>query len=391
MITSCLECRRRKLKCDKSHPCANCTKFARDCVFLAPALDTASQLKLTEIKEKMGSLERVLEQDVAKNRAWRDTRKSHFAAQSSIEDDIDFAPEPEDEKELEPTPLAILDAVYDEDADDELMDLGVGFGKLRLTDRIGGFFRPQIAEEVGLLILKEVSHTDQFEISVSLSDSRNDRRPDIEKVAAPDPLSSNAPAGFALFAPGPTYLPPSSSFFFSSNSRGASLIDYLPSQTAADHLLNQYWLAVHPICRVVHRPSFQRRYDLFWDEIRTGIEPTGSLQAIVFAAMFSGVVSMPEDLILRDFAVSKKDLVENFQQGTETALGRANFLRTTKLETMQAFVMYMVRVVSFCLVINWGFIYLVYFQYYSVKMAIQARKIGISDSGGYLLSALEYR
>lgn len=39
MITSCLECRRRKLKCNKSHPCTNCVKFARDCVFLAPALD----------------------------------------------------------------------------------------------------------------------------------------------------------------------------------------------------------------------------------------------------------------------------------------------------------------------------------------------------------------
>ena len=73
-----------------------------------------------------------------------------------------------------------------------------------------------------------------------------------------------------------------------------------------------------------------------------GIEPQGSLQALVFAAMFSGVVSMPDDLIMRDFAVPKKDLVDNFQQGTETALSRANLLRTTKVETMQAFVMYMV-------------------------------------------------
>lgn len=59
MITSCLECRRRKLKCNKAHPCSNCQKFQRDCVFIAPALDQASQLKLQEIKEKVGSLERV--------------------------------------------------------------------------------------------------------------------------------------------------------------------------------------------------------------------------------------------------------------------------------------------------------------------------------------------
>ena len=151
MITSCLECRRRKLKCDKSHPCTNCSKSNRDCVFLAPSLDSASQLKLTEIKEKMGSLERVLEQDVAKNGYWREIRKAQAAGHASMEDEIDFAPIPEDERELEPTPLAVDDAVYDEDADGDLMDLGVKFGKLRLTDRLGGFFRPKISDEVFLI------------------------------------------------------------------------------------------------------------------------------------------------------------------------------------------------------------------------------------------------
>ena len=152
MITSCLECRRRKLKCDKSHPCTNCTKFARDCVFLAPALDSVSQLKLTEIKEKMGSLERVLEQDVARNNARREAKKGGLAAAQYADlEDVDFAPEPEDEKELEPSPLAVIDAVYDDDADDDLMDLGIQMGKLRLTDRLGGFFRPKMSDEVGVL------------------------------------------------------------------------------------------------------------------------------------------------------------------------------------------------------------------------------------------------
>ena len=149
-------------------------------------------------------------------------------------------------------------------------------------------------------------------------------------------------------APGPTYIPPTGNFFFASHGYGTSLIDYLPAQSAADRLLTQYWYAVHPICRVVHRPTFERRYETFWNEVRMGIEPIGSLQAVVFAAMFSAVVSMPDDLIWRDFAVPKKDLVDNFQQGTETALSRANVLRTTKVETIQAFVMYMVsQIVSF--------------------------------------------
>lgn len=154
MITSCLECRRRKLKCDKSHPCINCTKVARDCLFLAPALDSASQLKLTEIKEKMGSLERVLEQDVAKKISRPGAHRA--GAQDLENEEIDFAPEPEDERDLEPTPLALSDNAYDDDADDDLNDLGFMMGKLRLTERVGGFFRPKMAEEVRILILATV-------------------------------------------------------------------------------------------------------------------------------------------------------------------------------------------------------------------------------------------
>ena len=78
-----------------------------------------------------------------------------------------------------------------------------------------------------------------------------------------------------------------------------------------------------------------------------GIEPTGSLQAVVFAALFSGVVSLSDDAVLMIFGTSKKDLVDNFQMGTETALGRANVIRTTKIETLQALVLYMVRILVF--------------------------------------------
>ncbi|KAI4187498.1 MAG: hypothetical protein L6R41_002780 [Letrouitia leprolyta] len=344
MITSCLECRRRKLKCDKSHPCANCTKNSRDCVFLAPALDSASQMKLTEIKEKMGSLERVLEQDVAR----MGDRQKPWKANPEGEQ-IDFAPEPEDERHLEPTPLAVSDAVYDDEADDDLADLGFAMGRMRLSDRIGGFFRPKMAEEVRIGSLPQRATLIVFTLTVQMTASLNvengDRRSSPQKSSTPEqPIPHFVPkSSYSKFlAPGPTYIAPSSSFFFSSGQNSASLIDFLPSKLIADRLLNQYWLAVHPLCRTVHRPSFQKRYRAFWADVETGVEPPGSLQAIIFAALFCGVVSMPDNVILMEFGTTKKDLVDNFQMGTETALGRANVIRTTKVETLQALVMYMV-------------------------------------------------
>jgi hypothetical protein len=128
-------------------------KLSRDCVFLAPALDQASQLKLTEIKEKVVSLERLLERDIAKSAA---TASSSVASPSpspdgALPDDAeDELPPNEDEKDLVPTPLATVDAVYGVDGDhDDLLDLGIQLGKMRVTERIGGLFRPKIAQEVG--------------------------------------------------------------------------------------------------------------------------------------------------------------------------------------------------------------------------------------------------
>ena len=166
LITSCLECRRRKLKCDKNHPCGNCTKFVRDCVFLAPALDPATQLKLAEIKEKMGSLERTLEENIAKKKSSSSAHKEGglwFGSLESGESSEEGARDAEDVRDLEPTPMAVPDAAYYEDADDDdvLIDLGVKIGKMRITERVGGFVRPRFHNEVCSPLLNATPfHTD---------------------------------------------------------------------------------------------------------------------------------------------------------------------------------------------------------------------------------------
>lgn len=159
MITSCLECRRRKLKCNKTQPCVNCVKFSRDCLFLATSLDQASQLKLMEIKEKVGSLERLLERDVARPAASASASASppsallHRGRGRTPGDDEEQVPGAEEEDDLEVTPLAVMDAAYDDnpETNDDLLDLGIQLGKMRINERIGGFFRPKMSQEVGRL------------------------------------------------------------------------------------------------------------------------------------------------------------------------------------------------------------------------------------------------
>lgn len=119
-------------------------------------------------------------------------------------------------------------------------------------------------------------------------------------------------------------------------------MDFLPSKMAADTLIEQYRKNVHFIARVVHWPSFQVQYDNFWTNVLMGIEPVASLQSIVFAVMFSAVASMSDMDIAASFSRPKKQVLMNFQTGVEVALGKAHFLRTTKIETVQALVIYLI-------------------------------------------------
>lgn len=142
--------------------------------------------------------------------------------------------------------------------------------------------------------------------------------------------------------PGASYIAPTSGVFFGQVVQSPSLLTFLPAKPAGDRLLQHYFEAVHPIARCVHRPSFEAQYEGFWEEVTAGYEPRASAQAVVFAAWFSAAVALDEVVINREFGFTKANLVENMKIGTEVALSKANFLRTTRVETLQAFVMYMV-------------------------------------------------
>jgi hypothetical protein len=141
IIKSCLECRRRKLKCDKVQPCANCVKASRQCHFFAPNSDPVAQAKLAEVKEKMGILERSLEAELAQKRR----------------NEVSYSDDDEDDEihNLDPSRMAEDDAAFyeDEEANDDIVDLGIAMGKVRITERIGGLMRPKFSAEVNIFKL----------------------------------------------------------------------------------------------------------------------------------------------------------------------------------------------------------------------------------------------
>lgn len=118
--------------------------------------------------------------------------------------------------------------------------------------------------------------------------------------------------------------------------------DLLPLIDMAPRILNAYWKLAHPIARIVHRPSFEARWDIYWDLIRASHSPPRSLQALVSAILFTGVVAMPHKDFYNEFKEEKRIWVKRLQSLTAKALAQSQALRSTRIETLQAFVAYLV-------------------------------------------------
>ncbi|KAI1423948.1 hypothetical protein F5Y12DRAFT_754857 [Xylaria sp. FL1777] len=141
------------------------------------------------------------------------------------------------------------------------------------------------------------------------------------------------------------HIVPTSGFFFGQVGEPPNILQFLPYRHVADRLMTRYFRAVHPIAPCSHRPSMEAAYATFWEEITAGFEPRPSTQAIIFATMFSGIISMDEDVVFHELGgYPKANWVASLKMGTETALSKANFLRTTRVETMQAFIIYMIPI-----------------------------------------------
>jgi hypothetical protein len=154
----------------------------------------------------------------------------------------------------------------------------------------------------------------------------------------PDAPGSELPD---FLKPGESYLAPASGFFFGQIGEPIPFLQLLPSRKLGDDLIQRYFSAIHPIARCVHRPSFESMYRSFWEDIERDITPRPSTQAVIFAAWFSAAVSIDE-VFARQYGCTKAQLVTSTKIGIETALGNAGFLYTTRFETLQGFVMYLV-------------------------------------------------
>ncbi len=137
-IRSCLECRRRKMRCNRSRPCQNCNRFCRECIYL-PFPEWPSG---APINAKGEAVSQSPTQAGGRAIPSLDSNQYSRRVQTSLFTQTNHAYDSET--------LVKHVALYDVDADDQNSDLGLQVGRLSITEKLNSFFRSHVASQVSI-------------------------------------------------------------------------------------------------------------------------------------------------------------------------------------------------------------------------------------------------
>ncbi|KAL4885738.1 hypothetical protein BJY04DRAFT_116565 [Aspergillus karnatakaensis] len=345
LIKSCLECRRRKLKCNRTQPCDGCRATSVICVYISVANPKvpknvhgqSDHAVAFEHFERAGDVTMGHDHDLPLTLPCAigghiDSHKGTNELSGMVLQTGASSPssgDPNDDRYLEPTPLAVQDAAYAAGVDADIDDIGIRVGMLRLGERIGGLYRPRMDEEISTTL----QHLDSSNKQLY---ERNTAFSMVPAIVGDDlkPRHSFTPSTPSIgLMMGP--LPETRS----------KPTNFLPPRATCDNLLRQYWIAVHPVARILHRPTFALQYESLWECLEEAHENAlkipAYLSAIVYCVLFSAAVSMDDEQVRKKCECDRFQLVSGLQLATETALRQAQLLISTRLETLQAFIAYM--------------------------------------------------
>ncbi|KAF2275190.1 uncharacterized protein EI97DRAFT_379746 [Westerdykella ornata] len=352
-INSCVECRTRKSRCSKTHPCQNCTAFGRECVFITVP-ESAARKKQREQREQRESASKSgidwnqpLPVRTNSQAAVTPTEKYETSStNANINTQTPGTPPRDYEWEayqqhvevdggdawerLPAEPEEMNDDVFEDENDEEdqiATDLTIRIGRMIICENITGFFRPQYAEEVCIFTIlgKLLS-----EHPNSVSSVAGQRAPQSSALLAAEQMPSLSPS-LTLLLGSSTPLP-----------QGNDLErPQLPTKIEAEALFQRYVESVSPLAHVLHIPSFRRLFDRFWINVELG-NNQNSCTALVLAVCMAAAASLSPLQAKSQFGITKEDLFLRLQSATERALLRANWAKTSNIRTLQAITIYLI-------------------------------------------------
>ncbi|PHH82222.1 hypothetical protein CDD82_6641 [Ophiocordyceps australis] len=286
--TSCLLCQQRKVRCDKSKPCANCIKAGVECKVLPPAPPRRRKRRLQErdLLDRLRRYESLLNQHGIKFDAIGHSLKTSG---------------PNDIEDLE-THLEGLKTTPEAD-----------------SSPLSAAAQEERGRSSWFPLQKEFRASEQL-----LNDSSEDdvQGPFIHRAF--DKMFSNQDG-----------------FPFMVGSRVASVSDAHPCTIHILQLWQIYLDNINPLLKITHVPTIQAQ---IIDATSRLHEAPAKIEALMFAIYVIALTSLDESEVQKRFGEAKMELLGRYFEALQQALLNSGFMRNNDFICLQAYVLYLFAV-----------------------------------------------
>ncbi|KAL8721060.1 MAG: hypothetical protein Q9225_002171 [Loekoesia sp. 1 TL-2023] len=312
---SCVTCRKRKVRCDKRHPCSNCNKAAIECVFPGPGRAPRRSRKPpdAELLARLRRLEGVV-QHLGKN----------------LDEEVEKTEEVGKDKPMKTEDAAESDAKSPKEEVKIPKNCGLFNGPEPRKKSVDG-----VAQEFGQLVVEEgrsryVSNKFWSSMSEEIAEMRDILDdPTDDEYDYPSPGSgSSASANHQ-------------GFIFSFSSTILSLRNFHPPANQIMTYWEVYKENVDPLVKTFHRPSVEKTLSEAAKDLDHISKP---LETLMFSIYFASVTSLSEEQCMHMTGMERESALKKYRFAFEQAMARAGFLSTTELVVLQAFTTFLICV-----------------------------------------------
>ncbi|KAJ9226750.1 transcriptional regulator family: Fungal Specific TF [Paecilomyces variotii] len=276
---SCVLCSRRKVKCDKHHPCSACTKAQVQCVFSSPAPSRRHKRKYVE------------EDVYARLRRYEDLLKKNNIDTSTNDGWIHYGVESRAPREVPAT-----------------------------SNQVSTGQKSKSAEK-------------ESNLWVYLSDElRNPSQDRLAKASPPPEAISPNRVGPAEPSPDGNFL------LLGSVPPGIDLASAHPRPSNIFRLWQIFLNQIHPLTKVIHAPTVQQQILEASDDIQNIPK---ELEALMFVIYYFAAHGLKQSECENLFGEDKSVLVSRYCTAAQKALIAADFISSSSLTTLQAFVLFL--------------------------------------------------
>ncbi|KAI4198987.1 MAG: hypothetical protein LQ350_004903 [Teloschistes chrysophthalmus] len=313
---SCVTCRKRKVRCDKRHPCSNCSKADIECIFPGPGRAPRRSRKHpdAELLARLRRLEGVVqhlgknldedgekEEDIVKDEAGTTTNDACNTESKA----------PTEEKKV-PKNCGMFNGP--EPRKKSVDGVSKEFGNLVVDEGRSRYVSNKFWNSLG----EEIA-----EMRDILDDPTDD------EYDYPSPGSgSSASANHQ-------------GFIFSFSSTILNLRSFHPPQNQIIELWEVFKENVDPLVKVLHRPTTEKTVIEVAKDLDHISKP---LEVMMFSIYFAAVTSLSEEQCMSLTGTDKESALKKYRFGFEQAMARAGFLSTTELVVLQSFTIFLICV-----------------------------------------------